>query len=119
MKSIVTLTFSLFAFRLIEELIKELRSKDVLITELRDEKTTQNKRVGELEGQVQELTSALLQKDKDVEVIFSLVPFSNYSFHLQHSKCQVGSLIIFTQRLLQTFDNLCLCFIFQVGFTQV
>ncbi|XP_078791028.1 myomegalin isoform X27 [Oryzias latipes] len=53
--------------RLIEELIKELRSKDVLITELRDEKTTQNKRVGELEGQVQELTSALLQKDKDVE----------------------------------------------------
>ncbi|RVE61792.1 hypothetical protein OJAV_G00174150 [Oryzias javanicus] len=53
--------------RLIEELTKEIRSKDVLITELREEKMTLNNRVGELEGQVQELSATLLQKDKDVE----------------------------------------------------
>lgn len=54
--------------RLIEELTKELRSKEVLITELSGEKTTLTLRVGELEGQVQDLSSSLLQKDKDVEV---------------------------------------------------
>lgn len=55
-------------FRLIEELTKELRSKDALITELSGEKKTLTLRVGELEGQVEELSSSLLQKDKDVEV---------------------------------------------------
>lgn len=54
--------------RLIEELTKELRSKEALITELSGEKTTLTQRVGELEVQVQELSSSLLQKDKDVEV---------------------------------------------------
>ncbi|XP_069368003.1 myomegalin-like isoform X12 [Paralichthys olivaceus] len=53
--------------RLIEELTKELRSKEAVITELSGEKTTLTLRVGELEGQVQELSSSLLQKDKDVE----------------------------------------------------
>lgn len=55
-------------FRLKEELTKELRSKDALITELSGEKNTLTLRVGELEGQVEELSSSLLQKDKDVEV---------------------------------------------------
>ena len=55
-------------FRLIEELTKELHSKEALITELSGEKETLTLRVGELEGQVQELSSSLLQKDKDVEV---------------------------------------------------
>lgn len=62
-------------FRLIEELAKELRSKEALITELSGEKTTLTLRVGELEGQVQELSSSLLQKDKDVEVYTRLFPF--------------------------------------------
>ncbi|XP_031137034.2 myomegalin isoform X8 [Sander lucioperca] len=53
--------------RLIEELTKELRSKEALITELSGEKTTLTLRVGDLEGQVQELSSSLLQKDKDVD----------------------------------------------------
>lgn len=64
----VSLTISLSVFRLIEELTKELCSKEALITELSGEKTTLTLRVGELEGQVQELSSSLLQKDKDVEV---------------------------------------------------
>lgn len=55
-------------FRLIEELTKELCSKDAIITELTGEKTTLTLRVGELEGQVNELSSSLLQKDKDCEV---------------------------------------------------
>lgn len=55
-------------FRLIEELSKELRTKEALITELTGEKSTLTKKVGELEVQVQELSSSLLQKDKDVEV---------------------------------------------------
>ncbi|KAM7379228.1 hypothetical protein PAMP_004793 [Pampus punctatissimus] len=53
--------------RVIEELTKELRSKDAFITELSGEKTTLTLRVRELEGQVHELSSSLLQKDKDVE----------------------------------------------------
>ncbi|XP_029310085.1 myomegalin isoform X3 [Cottoperca gobio] len=53
--------------RLIEELTKELCSKEAFITELSGEKTTLTLRVGELEGQVQELSSSLLQKDKDVD----------------------------------------------------
>lgn len=54
--------------RLIEELTKELHCKEAIITELSGEKTALTRRVGELEGQVQELSSSLLQKDKDVEV---------------------------------------------------
>nr|XP_020471629.1 myomegalin-like [Monopterus albus] len=53
--------------RVIEQLTKELHSKEALITDLSREKTTLTRRVGELEGQVQELSSSLLQKDKDVE----------------------------------------------------
>ncbi|KAK7945717.1 hypothetical protein WMY93_001445 [Mugilogobius chulae] len=53
--------------RLIEELTKELRSKEVLITDLTSEKTSLTRQVGELEVQVQELSSSLLQKDKDVD----------------------------------------------------
>lgn len=60
--------FYLCVIRLIEELTKELCSKEVLITELSGEKTTLTFRVDELEGQVQELSSSLLQKDKDVDV---------------------------------------------------
>lgn len=61
-------------FRLIEELTKELRFKEALITELSGEKTTLTLRVGELEVQVQELSSSLLQKDKDVEVYTHVTP---------------------------------------------
>lgn len=64
----LTSIFSLSVFRLIEELTKDLCSKEALITELSGEKTTLTLRVGELEGQVQELSSSLLQKDKDVDV---------------------------------------------------
>ena len=66
----VALTVPLFVFRLIEQLTKELCSKEAFITELCGEKNTLTLRVGELEGQVQELSSSLLQKDKDVEVLF-------------------------------------------------
>lgn len=64
----VSLTNGPHVFRLIEELSKELRSKEALITELSGEKSTLTQKVGELEVQVQELSSSLLQKDKDVEV---------------------------------------------------
>ncbi|XP_055084661.1 myomegalin isoform X2 [Periophthalmus magnuspinnatus] len=53
--------------RLIEELTKELRCKEAFITELTNEKNSLTRQVGELEGQVQELSSSLLQKDKDVD----------------------------------------------------
>uniref|UniRef100_A0A1A8DH06 Phosphodiesterase 4D interacting protein n=1 Tax=Nothobranchius kadleci TaxID=1051664 RepID=A0A1A8DH06_NOTKA len=53
--------------RLIEDLTKELRSKEALVSELCGEKKTLTLRVEELEDQVQELSSSLLQKDKDVE----------------------------------------------------
>lgn len=58
----------LSVFRLIEQLTKELCSKEAVITELTGEKTTLTLRVGELEGQVKDLSSSLLQKDKDCEV---------------------------------------------------
>lgn len=67
----MSLTGPLSAFRLIEELTKELRTKEVRITELCGEKTTLTLRVEELEGQVHELSNSLLQKDKDVEVHIS------------------------------------------------
>lgn len=53
--------------RMVEELTKELRAKEALITELTNERSSLTLRVGELEGQVQELSSTLLQKDKDVD----------------------------------------------------
>uniref|UniRef100_A0A1A7YGJ6 Phosphodiesterase 4D interacting protein n=1 Tax=Iconisemion striatum TaxID=60296 RepID=A0A1A7YGJ6_9TELE len=53
--------------RLIEDLTKELRCKEALVSELCGEKKTLTLRVEELEEQVQELSSSLLQKDKDVE----------------------------------------------------
>ena len=54
--------------RLIEQLMSELRSKEGLMAELTGERTVLTERVEELEGQVEELSSSLLQKDKDVEV---------------------------------------------------
>lgn len=68
-------------FRLIEELTKELRSKEALITELSGEKTTLTLRVGDLEGQVQELSSSLLQKDKDVDVSTHFISVLNDTSH--------------------------------------
>ncbi|XP_034039061.1 myomegalin-like [Thalassophryne amazonica] len=53
--------------KVIEELTKELCSKEALVTELSEEKSVLTLRVGELEGQVQELSSSLLQKEKYVE----------------------------------------------------
>lgn len=73
----VSPAFPLSAFRLIEELTKDLCSKEALITELSGEKTTLTLRVGELEGQVQELSSSLLQKDKDVDVCRHCIPIIN------------------------------------------
>lgn len=67
-------------FRLIEELTKELLSKEALITELSGEKNALTLRVGELEGQVQELSTSLLQKDKDVEVYTHFIPVLNDTF---------------------------------------
>lgn len=54
--------------RLIEELTKKLQVKEAFITELSGAKKTLTLKVGELEMQVHELHSSLLQKDKDVEV---------------------------------------------------
>lgn len=48
--------------------MKKLQAKEALIAELSGEKKTLTLKVGELEVQVQELHSSLLQKDKDVEV---------------------------------------------------
>lgn len=73
------------ALRLIEELTKKLQAKEALITELSGEKTTLTLKVGELEVQVQELHSSLLQKDKDVEVSQS---FSEKSFFNDLSVCR-------------------------------
>ncbi|KAK0137352.1 Myomegalin [Merluccius polli] len=53
--------------RLIEQLMTELRSKEGLVAELSGEKTVLTERVEELEAQVEELSSSLLQKEKDVE----------------------------------------------------
>ncbi|CAL8367691.1 unnamed protein product [Boreogadus saida] len=52
---------------LIEQLVSELRSKEGLMAELTGERTVLTERVEELEGQVEDLSSSLLQKDKDVE----------------------------------------------------
>lgn len=66
----------LSVYRVIEELTKELRSKEAVITELSGDKTTLTLRVEELEGQVKELSSSVLQKDKDVEVQAPFAPDS-------------------------------------------
>uniref|UniRef100_A0A3B5K668 Centrosomin N-terminal motif 1 domain-containing protein n=1 Tax=Takifugu rubripes TaxID=31033 RepID=A0A3B5K668_TAKRU len=51
-----------------EELTKKLQAKEASIADLSGEKKNLTLKVGELEMQVQELHSSLLQKDKDVEV---------------------------------------------------
>lgn len=61
-------TDRLSVLRLIEELTKKLQVKEAFITELSGAKKTLTLKVGELEMQVHELHSSLLQKDKDVEV---------------------------------------------------
>ncbi|XP_058887729.1 myomegalin isoform X8 [Acipenser ruthenus] len=53
--------------RTIDQLTQALRSKDALITELSDEKTVLNEKVGGLGDQVLELTSSLQEKETDVE----------------------------------------------------
>lgn len=53
---------------MIEELTRTLQAKEALIAELSGEKESLTLKVGELEVQVQDLHSSLLQKDKDVEV---------------------------------------------------
>ncbi|TNM97762.1 hypothetical protein fugu_014008 [Takifugu bimaculatus] len=53
--------------RLIEELTKKLQAREASIADLSGEKKNLTLKVGELEMQVQELHSSLLQKDKDVE----------------------------------------------------
>lgn len=72
---------------MIEELTKELHSKEALITELASEKTSLTVRLRELEGQVQELSSSLLQKDKDVEVCMPHNPV-----HTESKKQQIHTL---------------------------
>ncbi|XP_072297444.1 myomegalin isoform X12 [Eucyclogobius newberryi] len=53
--------------RLIEDLTKELLSKETLISELTSEKKSLSRQLRALENHVQELSSSLLQKDKDVD----------------------------------------------------
>lgn len=54
--------------RVIEELTSALRSKEAMITELSGQKSVLTLRVGELEGEVEDLSSSLLQKESDAEV---------------------------------------------------
>lgn len=84
--------------RLIEELTKELRSKEALITELSGEKTTLTQRVGELEVQVQELSSSLLQKDKDVEV-------DTHFFFFLYSLSEVMLIVAESCLIIAMFSN--------------
>uniref|UniRef100_H3DCX2 Uncharacterized protein n=1 Tax=Tetraodon nigroviridis TaxID=99883 RepID=H3DCX2_TETNG len=77
--------------RLIEELTKKLQDKEALITELSGEKTTLTLKVGELEVQVQELHSSLLQKDKGL-VSARLSIASQCVNELQKAQLQVQSL---------------------------
>lgn len=89
-------------FRLIEELSKELRCKEALITELSGEKTTLTLRVGELEVQVEELSSSLLQKDKDVEVYTHIfTPVLNLHMFLSASY----PLLMYVERKTQPQHN--------------
>ncbi|KAI1882917.1 hypothetical protein AGOR_G00239830 [Albula goreensis] len=53
--------------RVIEELSLALRSKEALIVELRDERGVLRGRVGQLESQVQDLSTSLQQKERDAE----------------------------------------------------
>lgn len=84
-----------FMSRLIEELSKELRSKEAFTMKLCEEKETLTLRVGELEDQVQDLSSSLLQKDKDVEV-FMVIKSKNIS---------VSICVVYFKRTKQ----ICLC----------
>uniref|UniRef100_A0A8C6PVA3 Centrosomin N-terminal motif 1 domain-containing protein n=1 Tax=Nothobranchius furzeri TaxID=105023 RepID=A0A8C6PVA3_NOTFU len=95
-----------FSFRLIEDLTKELLSKEALVSELCGEKKTLTLRVEELEEQVQELSSSLLQKDKDVEVFWVfisifLVNVSIEFFHvfLKYSPMMTGPQCLFWEDL--------------------
>lgn len=54
--------------RVVEELTCALRCKEALITELSGQKSVLALKVGELEGQVVDLSSSLLQKERDAEV---------------------------------------------------
>ncbi|XP_038859141.1 myomegalin-like [Salvelinus namaycush] len=53
--------------RVVEELTCALRCKEALITELSGQKSVLALKVGELEGQVVDLSSSLLQKERDAE----------------------------------------------------
>ncbi|XP_055740002.1 myomegalin-like isoform X5 [Salvelinus fontinalis] len=53
--------------RVIEELTSALRCKEAMITELSGQKSVLTLRVGELEGEVEDLSSSLLQKESDAE----------------------------------------------------
>ncbi|KAK6302957.1 hypothetical protein J4Q44_G00273120 [Coregonus suidteri] len=53
--------------RVIGELTSALRCKEAMITELSQQKSALTLRVGELEGQVEDLSSSLLQKESDAE----------------------------------------------------
>ncbi|KAJ8357203.1 hypothetical protein SKAU_G00199970 [Synaphobranchus kaupii] len=53
--------------RVIEELTLALRSKEALIVELTDERGFLRGRVGQLENQVQDLSTSLQQKERDAE----------------------------------------------------
>ncbi|MGH0148357.1 UNVERIFIED_CONTAM: hypothetical protein FKN15_047522 [Acipenser sinensis] len=66
--------------RTIDQLTQALRSKDAVITELSDEKTFLNERVGGLGDQVLELTSSLQEKETDVEGLFP-------QFRVDESRC--------------------------------
>ncbi|CAB1326660.1 unnamed protein product, partial [Coregonus sp. 'balchen'] len=52
--------------RVVEELTGALRCKEALITELSGQKSVLTLKVGELERQVEDLSSSLLQKERDV-----------------------------------------------------
>ncbi|XP_045550323.1 myomegalin isoform X7 [Salmo salar] len=55
--------------RVVEELTCALRCKEALITELSGQKSVLALKVGELEGQVVDLSSSLLQKERDAETL--------------------------------------------------
>ena len=76
----------------------ELRSKEGLMAELTGERTVLTERVEELEGQVEELSSSLLQKDKDVEVRSDVphAPVSELTVSVASDECPPHSLCLFS-----------------------
>ncbi|KAG7273173.1 hypothetical protein CRUP_019300, partial [Coryphaenoides rupestris] len=77
--------------RLIEQLMTELQAKEGVVAELSGEKVVLTERVEELEGQVEELSSSLLQKEKDVE-FYQEELASQCVSELQKAQLQVQSL---------------------------